>query len=140
GKKPHPEIGSEPNSAATPNDLTDRSDSSPTEAGDLGEEVLPAAKAPDDAPLRPAKGIPIYKLTNLRIGNPGPGPSPKVMVHYERVSGEERGTGPTLILRTPDGNEHSALGGFGPFEGQKKAGDFIVDLGFRGGPGGGGTP
>jgi hypothetical protein len=109
-------------------------------AGDLGEQVLPADKAPDDAPLRPPKGIPIYKLTDLRIGNPGPGPSPKLTVHYERVSGQERGTGPTLIIRTPDGNEHSTLGGFGPFQGQKKAGDFVVDLGFRGGPRGGGPP
>jgi hypothetical protein len=62
------------------------------------------------------------------------------MLHYERVSGEERGAGPTLVMRTPDGNERSALGGFGPFQGQKKAGDLVVDLGFRGGPGEGGTP
>jgi hypothetical protein len=102
--------------------------------------VLPADKAPNDAPLRPIKGIPIYRLSDLRIGNPGPGPSPKVTVHYERVSGVELGTGPTLVLRTPDGNEHPALGGFGPFQGQKKAGDLVVDLGFRGGPGEGGTP
>jgi hypothetical protein len=101
---------------------------------------LPADKAPYDAPLRAIKGIPIYHLTDLRIGNPGPGPSPKVTVHYERMSGEERGTGPSLVLRTPDGNERTALGNFGPFQGQKKAGDLVVDLGFYGGPGGGGKP
>src|SRR5207302_7950212 len=71
---------------------------------ELGEVVLPADKAPDSAPLRPAKGIPIYKLTDPRIGNPGPGPSPTLTVHYERVSSEARGTGPALVMRTPDGN------------------------------------
>ena len=102
--------------------------------------MLSADQAPDDAPLRPLKGIPVYKLSNLRIGNPGPGPSPKLTVHYERISGEERGTGPTLVIRTPDGNERSALGGFGPFQGKRKADDIVVDLGFRGGPGGGQAP
>jgi hypothetical protein len=113
-------------------------ESGQTAAGDdLGEEVLPADKAPDEAPLRPAKGIPIYKLTDPRIGNLGPGPSPQLTVHYERVSGEEFGTGPTLVVRTPDGRERTAaLGGFGPLQGQKKADDLVVDLGFQGGPGG----
>jgi hypothetical protein len=109
-------------------------------AGALGEDVLPADKAPYDAPLRPMDGLPLYRLTDLRIGNPGPGPSPKLMVHYERLNGEEPGSGPTLVIRTPDGNEHPTLGIFGPFQGQKKAGDFVVDLGFRGAPGSGGSP
>lgn len=103
----------------------------PAETGELGEEILAVDRAPNDAPLRPLKGIPIYKLSNARIGNPGPGPSPKLMVHYERIAGEEGGIGPSVVLRTPDGNEHSTIGGFGPFEGKKKAGDYIVDLGFR---------
>jgi len=112
---------------------------SKTNLTEFGEEVLPVDKAPSDAPLRPINGIPIYELSNPQIGNPGPGPSPKVTVHYERISGEERGTGPTFVLRTSDGNEHAAVGGFGPFGGQRKAGEMVVDLGFRGAPGGG-TP
>jgi hypothetical protein len=109
----------------------------PPAGNDLADKVLPADKAPDDAPLRPIKGMPTYKLTNLRIGNPGPGPGPKLMVHYERLSGEERGVEPTLIIRTPDGNEHVTVGGFGPFQGQKKSGEIVVGLGFPGAPGGG---
>ncbi len=107
---------------------------------ELGEEVLPVDKAPDDAPLRPIKGIPIYKLTNLRIGNPGPGPGAKLMVQYERIAGEERGTGPSLVMRTADGNERTATGALGPFQGKNKSGDYIVNLGFSGAPGGGGAP
>src|SRR5687768_16505698 len=83
-----------------------------------GEKVLPADKAPDDAPLRPIKGVPLYKLTDLRVSGS------KLTVHYERVSGEEKGTGPTLIIRNADGNEIPAVGGFGPAQGKKKAGDF----------------
>jgi hypothetical protein len=102
-------------------------------ADGLGDPVLPVDKAPADAPLRPMKGMPLYKLSDLSLGNFGPGPGPKLKVHYERLSGEEPGAGPTLILRTPDGNEHNTIGGFGPFQGQKKAGDIVVNLGFQGG-------
>jgi serine/threonine protein kinase len=101
----------------------------PAGIDDLGEKVLPADKAPNDAPLRHPKGIPLYRLSNLRVGNLGPGPGPQLIVHYERVAGEERGTGPTLVIRTKDGNEHNTIGGFGPFGGMRKAGDFQV--GFR---------
>jgi hypothetical protein len=104
-------------------------------AGDeLGDPILPADKAPADAPLRPMKGLTLYKLSNLRIGNPGPGPAPRLMVHYERITGEEQGIGPTLVIRTSDGNERTTIGGFGPGQGRNKAGDFVVNLGFQGGP------
>jgi hypothetical protein len=124
-------------------DTTERSsqaDKHSVEISELGEEILPAERAPNDAPLRPIKGIPVYHLSDLRVGNPGPGPSPKVTVHYERIAGEERGVGPNVVLRTPDGNERTALGNFGPFQGQKRAGDLVVDLGFRGAPGDAGPP
>jgi hypothetical protein len=111
----------------------------PAAGTESDEKILPADKAPDDAPLRPMKGMPIYKLSNLQVGNFGPGPGPKLKVHYERLSGEEPGAGPTLVIRTADGNEHETLGGFGPFQGKRKAGDIVVDLGFRGRPGNG-TP
>ena len=110
-----------------------------TPSGDpvgTAEQVLPADKAPSDAPLRPFKETPIYNLTNLRVGNFGPGPGLKLMVHYERMSGEEPGAGPALVIRTPDGNERTTVGGFGPFQGKKKAGDMVVDFGFSGRPGG----
>jgi hypothetical protein len=100
---------------------------------DLGEKVLSVADAPNDAPLRPPADAPIYKLTDARIGNPGPGPSPKLTVHYELVSGNPRGGNPTVVIRTPSGNEITAFGGFRPSR-QRKAGDYIIDLGFRGGP------
>jgi hypothetical protein len=62
------------------------------------------------------------------------------MVHYELLTGEASGGGPTLVIRTPSGNETTTVGGFGPFQGQKKSGDYVVDLGFGGGPGAGGAP
>jgi len=104
----------------------------PVGVDDLGEKVLPANGAPNDAPLRHPKGIPLYKLSDLRIGA-GRGPGSNLTVHYERVAGEEPGLGPTLIIRTPDGNEHPTIGGFGPFQGKRKAGDIVVSLGFRSG-------
>lgn len=107
--------------------------------GDLAERVLPADQAPADAPLRAPKGATTYRLSNARIGNPGPGPSPKLMVHYELISGEPGGA-PSLVLRTPDGNEVTATGTFGPFQGKNKAGDYVVDLGFGGGPRASGPP
>ena len=95
----------------------------PEETDLVGEKVLPANKAPNDAPLRPITGTPLYKLTDLRVGGT------QLTVHYERVVGEERGEqGPTLVIRTPDGNEISTIGGFGPFAGKKKAGDYVVNV------------
>jgi len=99
----------------------------PEEPDLVGEKVLPANKAPSDAPLRPIKGTPLYKLTDLRVGGT------QLTVHYERVAGEEGGTGPTLVLRTPDGSEIATIGGFGPFQGKKKSGDYVVNVRRRGG-------
>jgi hypothetical protein len=101
---------------------------------DAGDRILPADQAPADAPLRPMKGMPIYKLSNPQIGNFGPGPGAKLKVHYERMSGDEPGAGPTLVIRTPDGNEHDTFGGFGPFQHQRKADDIVVTFGFKGAP------
>jgi hypothetical protein len=116
-----------PKPAAPPTPLETREDGS--------DPVLPATKAPADAPLRPLPGIPTYQLSDARLASPGPGPATKLIVHYERMSGEELGRGPTLVIRTPDGNARSIPGSFGPFEGRKKAGDFVVPL-----AGGGGVP
>jgi len=64
----------------------------PTGPTEYGEEVLPANKAPSDAPPRPLEGTPVYKLSDLKVGNFGPGPGTKLRVRYERLNGEERGT------------------------------------------------
>src|ERR1700730_2046635 len=66
-----------PDAVAPPVDPAGKPPAPPAGVVDAGDTVLPADKAPADAPLRPIKGIPIYKLSNLRVGNPGPGPGPK---------------------------------------------------------------
>lgn len=71
-----------------------------------GEKVQPAEKAPDDAPLLAPRGTPLYKLSNARIGNPGPGPYPYLMVDYECTTGKPGGD-PSLVVRYPDGDERT---------------------------------
>lgn len=94
---------------------------------DLGEKVLPADKAPGDAPLRHLKGAALYKLSNLRVGT-GPGAREQIIVHYERVSGDDRTPLPTLVLRSADGNESSVTLLTGPFQSKRKADDITVSL------------
>jgi hypothetical protein len=63
------------------------------------EKVLPADKAPSDAPLQPMKGLTLYKLTDLRVTGT------ELTVHYVAVSGTAGRDGPGLVLRFPDGKE-----------------------------------
>jgi hypothetical protein len=63
------------------------------------EKILPVDKAPSDAPLRPTKGLTLYKLTSLRVTES------QLTVHYIAVSGTAGKDGPGLVVRFPDGKE-----------------------------------
>src|SRR5262245_21313174 len=63
------------------------------------EKVLAADMAPSDAPLRPMKGLTLYKLTDLRVTET------QLTVHFVAVSGTPSRDGPGLVIRFPDGKE-----------------------------------
>jgi hypothetical protein len=90
---------------------------------DPGEKVLPADKAPQDAPLRARDSDTYFKLSNPRIER-GPKPWPQLVVDYEKTH-LGANNGQSLIVRTPDGRVQQILL-IGPFA--QKVGKIDIDL------------
>ncbi len=64
-----------------------------------GEQVLPADKAPEHAPLRAAKKDTFYRLSNARLNERGT----LLLIDYDRVRDGMSGVD-NLAVRTPDGD------------------------------------
>jgi hypothetical protein len=90
-----------------------------------GEEVVPAGKAPANAPLRARKGDTFFKLSNPRIEPTGRRPFPALVVDYERVHDGPYG-GQALIVRPDMGPDQTYLL-LGPFA--SRAGKIEISLG-----------